>query len=224
MSEERRYSETEIEKIFEIAAREGSGWAEHPARDGLTLEELQSIGEEVGLSPARVSEAAAMLDRQHRDRGRLTVAGVPLGVRMRFDLPDAPTDREWGVLVTELRRTFGANGRISSAGELREWRNGNLHAVVEPTQEGYQLRMGTRKGQAPALALTGLFMFLMAFGMFAGGGVIGPIVLSAVGLLFLGQLGRLPTWAELREAQMERIGQRAIELISLRGKNGDPHE
>jgi hypothetical protein len=223
MPDERRYTPAEIETIFQIAASEPSTSDSGSARDGLTLPELQTIGEEVGLPPERVAEAAAWLNRRRPGR-RLTTAGAPVGIQMSFDLPRAPTDREWGMLVAELRQNFGAEGRVGSTSGLWEWRNGNLYAAIEPTKEGYQLRMGTRKGEAPALALGGLLMFFVAVGAFAGGAVVGPIFLVLLGLLFLAPLFRLRRWANLRESQMERIGQWTTELIGAGAEAEDPAE
>jgi hypothetical protein len=219
MPDERRYTPAEIETIFQIAAREPSTSESGPAPDGLTLPELQTIGEEVGLPAERVAEAAAWLDRRRPVR-RLTTAGAPVGIQMSFDLPRAPTDREWAMLVAELRQTFGAEGRTRSLGGQWEWRNGNLYAAIEPTKEGYQLRMGTRKGQAPALALGSLLVFVMALDGFQDGAAAGPIFLLLVGLLLLAPLLRLRRWANLREAQMDRIGQWTTELIGAAPASG----
>lgn len=223
MSDDRRYTPAEIETIFQIAASEPPASGGDSARDGLTLPELQTIGEEVGLPPERVAEAAAWLDRRRPVR-RLTTAGAPVGLQMSFDLPRAPTDREWGMLVAELRRTFGAEGRIGATGGMWEWRNGNLYAAIEPTKEGYQLRMGTRKGDAPGLALAGLMMLFVAVGVFQSGVIALPILLLLLGLLFLTPLVRLRRWADLRESQMERIGQWTTELIGTGAEADDPAE
>lgn len=221
MSDERRYNPAEIETIFQVAANEPAGSAGTHSPDGLTLSELQTIGGEVGLPPERIAEAAAWLDRRRPVR-RLTTAGAPVGVQMSFDLPRAPTDREWGMLVAELRQTFGAEGRVRSTGGLWEWRNGNLYIAIEPLKEGYQLRMGTRKGQAPALAFGSLITFFIAFGAFQDGALASPILLVLLGLLLLAPLFRLRRWADLREAQMERIGQWTTELLGAGVQSEDP--
>jgi hypothetical protein len=58
-------------------------------------------------------------------------------------------------MVVLLQETFSARGRLRSEGALREWNNGNLRAVLEPTPEGHQLRISTRKGNAAALRMFG---------------------------------------------------------------------
>ena len=76
---------------------------------------------------------------------------MPIAVGRTLPLPRPLTDREWGMLVTDLRETFGATGRVGEDGNARYWRNGNLHAFVEPAEGGYRLRLGTVKGNAIAL-------------------------------------------------------------------------
>ncbi|HET7274070.1 MAG TPA: hypothetical protein VFI91_02760, partial [Longimicrobiaceae bacterium] len=149
MTDERRYHEEEIAEIFEAAATPPTTRA--PARSpaqGLTLEELQAIGREVGVAPERIAAAASALDLRRTARPRKSDLGMPISVGRTFDLPRAPTDHEWGMLIAEIRETFGARGKTSSEGSLREWRNGNLRVEIEPTESGHRIRMSTRKNDA----------------------------------------------------------------------------
>src|SRR5688500_5955661 len=110
MPDERRYREDEVAAIFEAAASRGSGAGAPTSGEGMTLAELQAIGSEVGMAPARIAEAAAALDLR-RSTLRVTDLGMPVSVRRAVDLPRPPTDREWGILVAEMRGTFNAKGR-----------------------------------------------------------------------------------------------------------------
>ena len=231
MPDERTYREDEVAEIFEAATAErprpGSS-ALSPA-EGLTLAELQAIGREVGLAPERIAEAAAALDLR-RDAARRSDFGMPVSVRRSVDLPRAPTDREWEVLVAELRETFHAKGRVASRGEVREWTNGNLHAYVEPTPTGYRLRLGTTHGNALGLnrmGAAGLAMALVMLVLFLVTGnlpeeLFAPLVLGLMGGAALGYNAlRLPPWALEREAQMERVAARAVALL---GAAPEPEE
>jgi len=84
--------------------------------------------------------------------------------------------------------TFDARGTIRSEGDFRQWTNGNLQALLEPTDAGHRLRLKTVKGQAipymglgsvllGAAAVTGIGAFL------AGAPVLDPdtILLAGVG-------------------------------------------
>ncbi len=224
MPDERRYREEEVAEIFETAASE-----RHPApganalvaAEGLTLAELQAIGSEVGIPADRIAGAAAALELR-RSSLRRTDLGMPFSVRRTVDLPRAPTDHEWEVLVAELRETFNARGRDGSHGGLREWSNGNLHARVEPTETGHRLRLGTTKTNAVALNRVGALGLVMAVVMLMVLALSGtlpeslflPLMMVAMGGGALGyNAARLPGWAREREEQMERIAARAVALL-----------
>ena len=191
--------------------------------DGLTLDELRRIGQEAGIEPARVAQAAEMLDARGRVAPVRRSLGMPVGVSRVVDLPRAPTDREWEQLVSEFRTTFGTQGRTTTSGGLRDWSHGNLHISVEPTEHGEQLRLSTLKDDAMALnvvgSVTGVMSVLMGAVVAASGqpekallilGMFGGMSLAAFGANLL----RLPRWARQREQQMEAIAEHAVKLLS----------
>ena len=220
----RLYGDEEVREIFSLATTGGRHDGLAPSdSDGLTLDELQRIGQEAGIEPARVAAAAELLDA----RGRLAPVrrsfGLPVGVSRVVDLPRAPTDREWERLISEFRTIFGTHGQTTSSGGLREWSQGNLHISVEPTEGGEQLRLSTLKEDGIALngigtvlgGMSALFGTVVAasgqpgkavliFGMFGG------MALAA----FATNLVRLPKWARERERQMEAIAEHAVKLLS----------
>ena len=227
MTNDRRYAEEEVREIFEEAsrAREAEGRALTPA-DGLTLAELQAIGEEVGLSPDRIAEAASALELRKSTPPRRTSLGMPISVGRVVELPRAPTDREWDLLVSELRQTFMAQGQVGGSGGVRHWNNGNLHAYVEPTEAAYRLRMGTLKGDARARNFGGGIALLMAVVLTVSlvltgptwRELLGPFIFAMTGVGLLGSnLVGLPAWAREREAQMEHIADRARGLLGEGG-------
>jgi hypothetical protein len=222
MTEERRYREDEVAAIFEEAAAPAVARRGAHAAEGLTLADLQAIGREVGIAPERIAHAASSLDHSHTAGPRRTELGMPVSVARTTALPRALTDREWALLVTDLRETFHARGRESSQGDLRQWSNGNLHAYVEPTATGYRLRLGTVKGNALALNRMGAGGILMALVMLIVLLIGGNSTDDYVAALLLGGLGagafafnalRLPRWAGEREAQMESIISRTLGML-----------
>ena len=227
MASDRRYQHEEVDEIFQVAASSGDpSRRELSSTDGLTLAELQEIGREVGVSPERIAEAAAALDRRRGGLPRQRSLGMPIGVARSVDLPRAPTDREWELLVADLRETFQAQGREQSRGNLRQWTNGNLHALIEPTEAGYRLRLGTTKDEGVAVNTIGIAMFVMSVmflfvlvitGQLADDFMV-PIMLGGLsGTAFAYNAIRLPGWARQREEQMEYIAQRAQKLIGAPG-------
>ena len=88
MSDERRYTDDEVAEIIQAASTPvvpREDLADPTPATGLTLDQLQAIGREVGIAPERIAQAAAALDRRdYRDRRlrRATaVAGPSPGVR-----------------------------------------------------------------------------------------------------------------------------------------------
>lgn len=226
MPRERTYDDEEIREIFAVAARKGlTDPRPEGGSQGLTLVELQDIGREAGLDGAEVARAAAALEARALQGPERTSLGLPVEVTRVVPLPRAPTDPEWEQLVAELRATFRARGRMVSQGGLREWANGNLHACVEPSGNGYRLRLGTVKGDAATLnafGAAGLFAGAAALISAAIGGaaqdVIVPGMIAASGIAAFGaNVLRLPRWADTRRRQMDFIAARMSAIM-----DGDP--
>ncbi len=237
MTEERRYQEEEIAEIFEVAATSETSRrkALSPAH-GLTLAELQAIARDVGVAPERIAEAAAALELRQRAEPRRTNLGLPISVGRSVDLPRAPSDREWQLLLGELRGTFHARGRDRSEGGVRAWTNGNLHADIEPTESGYRLRIGSVKGDAIPLNTVGVLSMLFGLILLADllfVGVFGEELSTALLLgvtgaaMFAANAVRLPRWALEREEQMDYIVARAQRIITAADAGvpeGEPSE
>jgi hypothetical protein len=148
--------------------------------------------------------------------------GVPIGVSRTVELSRALTDLEWQRLVAMLRETFDATGRVEDAGGLRQWWNGNLRVLVEPTGSDYRLRMTTTKGDFRSLTAMGFSILTMALMLFFVGGVsgsvnaAGPVFLGLVGMVTLGvNLGRMPVWARTRSRQMDQLAAEVTEWVAL---------
>ena len=223
MADERRYQEDEVAEIFEAASAPALSRGDAAPTQGLTLAELQAIGREVGIEPERIAEAAASLARSQPPLPRRTELGMPLSAAHVIDLPRALTDREWALVVADLRETFNARGHETSQGVTRQWANGNLHALVEPTKTGYRLRLGTVKGDA--LALNRMGGFGIAMGLVVGlvplvsgdpaATVSGAVALGGMGVgAFVFNALRLPRWVRLREQQMKEVAERTRALVA----------
>ena len=226
---ERRYSDSEIAAIFRAAA-EGPQLLpqrEVPREEGLTLAELQAIGQEVGIAPDAVAHAAQGLDVRRGAQSRRFL-GLPIGVARTVNLNRRLSDQEWERLVVLLREVFNARGVTRSDGSLRQWTNGNLQVLLEPTETGHRLRFGTLHGGASAMIGAGLTA-LGASGVVAivtsingtlGAAMtgIGFMAVAGLGMIASGAL-RLPAWARLRGRQMEAIATKVAVPPELPPKN-----
>ena len=150
-----------------------------------------------------------------------------------MELPRALTDREWEIVVADLRDTFAATGQIGSQGGAREWANGNLRVLLEPTESGHRLRLSTRNRSLLFLGIVGFLELVVGLVVLR---IVVPVLLATSGLTieaimrmlpslcvtgvgvgFLAWAGfALPRWGRERESQMEHIAARARALV------GDP--
>jgi hypothetical protein len=211
---ERRYNDREMAAIFR-AASEVPQTPERsvPSAEGLTLADLQAIGREVGIPSDAVAQAALALDVRRGAEAR-TFLGLPIGVARTVNLNRRLSDDEWARLVVQLREVFNARGTTRSDGALRQWTNGNLQVLLEPTETGHRLRFGTMHGAARAAIGAGFAALGVAVTLVVASAVGGHLVdaFPASGFLSLLGLGmiasgavRLPRWARLRGRQMEAI-------------------
>jgi hypothetical protein len=219
MSGERRFSEREIREVFERAAAEQERAARHASDDGLTVAEIQEVAASAGIAPEFVAAAARSVALGEPEVGRLAFGPVPRGVFRTEVLPGPPTDALWADLVADCRRTFRAQGKVTEAGRVREWRNGNLRVTLEPAGGGARLHLRTRRDDVVQLA--GMGGVALVVGLFAAFGSTLNAGFDPSGLetwLMMALVGALVTalvwvrqrsWAATREGQFEAVARRA---------------
>jgi hypothetical protein len=217
---ERRYTDEEVAAIFERAAKtEHTALPVAPVGEGMTLAALQEIGREVGISPALILHAARSLEVAGKPTSRLFL-GLPIGVGRTVEVDRPLSDADWERLVADLRETFEARGVVRYDGPFRQWTNGNLQALVEPTPSGHRLRLQTVKGNSRALMSGGIAALgvasatsiaVAAAGSFSNGSVVGVGFMAAMGLgMFAVGALRLPGWARRRRTQIEAVTARLV--------------
>jgi hypothetical protein len=223
MSKERKYQDHEIRQILDLAIGQEDGPAQSlPAADGLTLSQLQEVGREVGLSPDRITHAVAAFEGRGEAVRRGKALGMTTSVGRVVPLPRNLSDREWDLLITELRTILGVNGVATAHGSFREWSHGTVHAFIEPTETGYQLRMANASAAVGGVILGGFIMAFAALIFVVLLGKTNPGFKFAVPAFF-GLLGAglaagsamlLPKWVRNQEKWMEHIGRRAVSLLT----------
>lgn len=216
---ERQFSEEEVAAIFKQAS-ESESLATLSSGRGMTLAELQEIGREAGMSPEAIARAALTLGQTARPQPPpQTLLGLPIAVGQTIEVGRPFTDADWESLVTDLRVTFNARGVIKQDGRFRQWTNGNLQALVEPTPAGFRLRLKTMNGNLRRLMIMGMSSLGIGAAAFVSSAVAGTLGLSgdAAGMGLLGIAGvgmvgfaavQLPNWARRRKAQMDELTSR----------------
>lgn len=168
---DRRYSDDEVAEIFRRATvLRPESRVPLAASDGMTLAQLEAIAQEAGIEPSRIASAARELDAPSAAPRR--AVGVPISVSRSVELPRKLTEREWEFLVTRLRETFDAAGKLETHGSLRTWSNGNLRVMLEPGMNGHRVRFTSLNA--------GLRVRLVAGSLTAGFGLTVTLVASFV--------------------------------------------
>ncbi len=217
---DRRFSDDEMQHIFAKAAELSTrALPERTPDEGYTLDALVEIGRQVGLDASVITTAARSLDVISAPPPRML--GVPVGVGRAVQLDRTLSAEEWQRLVVQLRERFGAIGVVSERAGLRQWSNGNLRVLVEPTERGDRIRMQTRNAAAQSYLALGTGLAVTAAtgaligavtGSIAEPGVLGPFV--GLGVMAVASLGaaalRLRGWAGQRARQMQAIAEDLI--------------
>jgi hypothetical protein len=215
----RRYTEAEVAAIFERATEvQPTGQRQPSSGEGMTLAELQEIGREVGIPEESIALAAQTVDQSGLPTSR-TLLGLPLGVARTVNLGRKISDDEWEQFVVDLRDTFNARGVVRSQGSLRQWTNGNLQALLEPTATGHRIRLRTIKGgalgmMAGGLGILGVSAVMWSVAVLQGtlgdrGMLLNVATLGILGVtMFASSALRLPRWARTRQRQMEEVAAR----------------
>ena len=213
---DRQYDDDEVAAIFKRAAESEHSALPAPAEGkGLTLAALQDIGRDVGISPEAIANAARSLEQGGRPASRRFL-GLPIGVARTVEFDHPLSDAEWERLVADLRETFQAAGTVRYDGPFRQWTNGNLKALLEPTPTGHRLRLQTVKGDSRSMMAAGVTVLGGAAATLVTLGLAGSLShagsLTGIGFMAVMGLGmfgvgalRLPGWARLRRAQMEQV-------------------
>lgn len=159
---------------------------------GLTPDDLQSLGAEIGIDPKYVAEAL-----RQRARGASApkapgggLFGGPGRVVAERTLPSPLTEALWSEMVTEMRALDGQPGTQDVVGSTREWRHmigGSARAFLSatPSHEG-ETRVRAERGTANVGVATFLLPLQLVFvvGLFASM-AYGLPALAASALVFV---------------------------------------
>ena len=214
---DRRYDDDEVAEIFRKAAEGPQALPHQSGSDaGMTLAELQEIGREAGLSPDAVASAARSLAIRPQGGVRRYLA-MPIQVSRSVELPRKLTETEWEQLVVRLRETFNARGVVSANGSFRQWTNGNLQALLEPTATGHRLRLSTMRGGSVFSMNVGAGLVGFSALLATIDGVAGHLATAWPGIAIVASIGagtlafsglQLQSWSRRRARQMEAITSR----------------
>lgn len=219
---DRRYTDEEMAEIFRRATEATpQSTPQSAGATGMSLAELQEIGTEAGIPAEQIALAAQSLD-QPVAVGPVTrrMIGLPIAVADDADLGRQLSDEEWDQLVVMARDLFSARGRLLQDGSFRQWTNGNLQLLLEPSTTGHRLRLRTMNGFARNLIIggtgaIGMAIVVAAVPLLAGNqemiaNLDGMAILGLAGVAMIGRgVFGLRGWAMRRQAQFRQLIERA---------------
>ncbi len=117
--DERKFTDEEVRAILRRAVKDGPSGSLTKS-EGLSLAELKSIGEEVGIDPVRLEDAARAVTlagdaKPNRLVGGPTILHFEQRVEGEFDPGDTPE------IVSLIRRTMGQQGEVHEIHGSLEW-------------------------------------------------------------------------------------------------------
>lgn len=171
------HSEAQMREIIKHAAE---SQAEHPTEEGaLSLGAIQRIGAEVGLSPARISDAAhALAGPAPAAPRRGGIFGAPPKVALERTIDAEVPVQEFESLLEEVRATMGEVGRINETlGKSLSWNSlsfqntlegsGRLvHVMIKPKGGQTRIRITESAGMGPAAVVLATVLGGTALGAF----------------------------------------------------------
>lgn len=116
----RRFTEADTDAILRRTAELASGTDAAPQSRGLTVDEMEALAREAGLSPELVRRAA----REVSLRSSLQPSpwtGGPRRLALERVIPGELTEAAWEAIVGEVQRTLGMPGFVSKVGRTRTW-------------------------------------------------------------------------------------------------------
>lgn len=117
--DERRFTDQEVGEILKRAARHASSGS-LVKTEGISLAELKAIGNEVGIDPDRLADAARAVvlesgNRPNRILGGPTILNFERRVQGEIDPADTPE------ILSIIRRNMGQQGEASEIHGSLEW-------------------------------------------------------------------------------------------------------
>ncbi len=218
---ERRFTDREVHDILKRAVEEASPRALSKG-EGLSLAELKSIGQEVGIDPNRLELAARSVALDGGDRvGGILGGPLVLHAEQRVDGEYEKDDTS--EILSRIRKIMGRQGGVDEVHGALEWSStgefGARHVSIS-TKDGVTTIRGSVNLSSLALAMylpagvIGTFLSGLGFFVAANNGNPIPMVLSL--LLVPAMFAVMRTiFGKLSRSESAKIHRVVSELVPL---------
>jgi serine/threonine protein kinase len=222
----RKYSDTEVQAIVREASEQEA--ADAGTEQGLTIGTVEQIAAQVGITPERVRAAARAIERRPEPSPGSWIAGAPTSLRFERVIDGEVSDREYALMVDDIRTTLGEVGNVSTLGQTLAWSTSpsaqgvgrKVQVIVTPRGGRTRIVVEEHLGQLAG----GLFGGIMGgVGGGGGGAALGigmgalqaPVAaLVTTGLIVLGSYGLARTIYRRTARQRERQLRELVERLA----------
>jgi len=184
----RRYSDTEVTEIVKQAV---DNQIAYPTEEGMSLDTVQQIANDVGLSPSRVERAARNVERRESQPTEVSSGagnfwlGSPMMLSSERMITGEAAAEATEEIVDEVQATFVTEGLLNTRGNSLTWRTTdpsvgqtrNIQVRVTARSGNTRVQVQERVGELATALYTSILV---------GGGVGGIGVILGVGLGALG--------------------------------------
>jgi hypothetical protein len=163
--DERKFTDQEVGEILKRAV-------EHPPpralvkSEGLSLQELKAIGDEVGIDAVRLEDAARAVALERGNRPS-RVLGAPLVLNFERKVDGELTPEDTPEILSIIRRTMGHQGDLAEVHGSLEWR-------AESETASRYVTISSKDGSTTISSSANLSG--MAVSIYAPAGVVGGIL------------------------------------------------
>ncbi len=117
--DKRRFTDEEVRAILEKAVEHAPAKALVKS-EGVSLADLKTIGEEVGIDPARLEDAARAVARESRKRPNKLI-GAPTVLTAEKRVTGEFASEDTTEMLSIIRRNIGHRGEIHDVQGTLEW-------------------------------------------------------------------------------------------------------
>jgi hypothetical protein len=226
--DERRFTDEEVREILKKAVEKSSSRALTRKPEGLSLAELKVIGEEVGIDPSRLEDAARSValggaNQTNALLGGPTVVNFERTVEVEFDPKQTPE------ILSVIRRTMGQQGEVDEIHGSIEWRTkgdlGERYITISP-REGSTAITGSANltiaavvTYLPAGIVGATLSFAALIASVRSGSLPGLIFVLTMIPVFFGVLRTV--YGRISEAQSGKLNRVVDELAGLISKGDE---
>jgi hypothetical protein len=208
------YSDKDIGRIIKRAAelQEKAGRGDQTGA-GVSIAELEQIARDLGIDPSHVRQAASELTGGVEGGSGFSLFGQTL-IEARRRAKGDMSERDWELMVQEIRRVLGLTGETGRLGQALEWKTGDKELIsyqvtASPREAETEIQIVSRRDGVSFLT----YFVVGLFGILGAVGIAAPFTSPLEWLAGTAVFGGLMTTARLLLGRASRSRVRELERL-----------